>query len=268
MNYFELIEDAGWQGYIPVILCLCSVIFAAISIKKPGTPIYISGFSASIAVSWMVTMMSADTGLGITVEDLAAAGYTVFIIGGAITLICAVITGITSEKETGKETASSTVIEKRFGFPGSKVTDGKTCPNCGEKLSKTAVFCGVCGFNLADVKESSGRVCIHCGKPLKNDAVFCPFCGGKQGEDYTPVYTAPSSEKDVYTSATVKTSHPADVTKYGDVPFSSSSDKGFHTVSDLRDPKTSYAVPENDKKDYVPPKLKTSFPHSNGRRDA
>ncbi len=50
----------------------------------------------------------------------------------------------------------------------------KTCPNCGEKVSKTAKFCSNCGE-----KFSAGAFCSECGAKVDGDAKFCPECGKK-----------------------------------------------------------------------------------------
>ncbi len=50
----------------------------------------------------------------------------------------------------------------------------KTCPNCGEKVSKTAKFCSNCGE-----KFSAGSFCSECGAKIDGDAKFCPECGKK-----------------------------------------------------------------------------------------
>lgn len=47
-----------------------------------------------------------------------------------------------------------------------------TCPNCGEKLNKNALFCSTCGTPIA--KENT---CKKCGAELGENDKFCAACG-------------------------------------------------------------------------------------------
>lgn len=65
-----------------------------------------------------------------------------------------------------------------------------TCPNCGNALSSTAAFCGICGHAVATVPDSVDHIEAKqtvlpqnecepassfpkCGKPIQNTAAFC-----------------------------------------------------------------------------------------------
>lgn len=50
----------------------------------------------------------------------------------------------------------------------------KTCPSCGEKVSKTAKFCSNCGEKL-----NVTSFCSECGEKIDGDDKFCPSCGKK-----------------------------------------------------------------------------------------
>jgi Arc/MetJ-type ribon-helix-helix transcriptional regulator len=47
----------------------------------------------------------------------------------------------------------------------------KTCKQCGDTLSPSAVYCANCG------EKSSHRVFCDCGDELRSDWAFCPGCG-------------------------------------------------------------------------------------------
>jgi predicted transcriptional regulator len=47
----------------------------------------------------------------------------------------------------------------------------KTCGQCGETLSPSAVYCNNCG------EKAARRVFCDCGDELRSDWAFCPSCG-------------------------------------------------------------------------------------------
>jgi len=47
----------------------------------------------------------------------------------------------------------------------------KTCKQCGEILSPSAVYCQNCG------EKASRRVFCECGDEVRSDWAFCPSCG-------------------------------------------------------------------------------------------
>ena len=55
----------------------------------------------------------------------------------------------------------------------NSVKNSVTCPNCGEKLSKNAQFCIICGKKI----PSSKKTCENCGTEIVKDAQYCYVCG-------------------------------------------------------------------------------------------
>jgi len=47
----------------------------------------------------------------------------------------------------------------------------KSCKQCGENLSQSAVYCANCG------EKASHRVFCDCGDEIRSDWAFCPSCG-------------------------------------------------------------------------------------------
>ena len=74
-----------------------------------------------------------------------------------------------SDDNAGKS-SSETVNEDR----GSK---SKFCPNCGAKVSDSAVFCPNCGFKLTGENSNPTKFCQNCGEKIDINAEICPHCG-------------------------------------------------------------------------------------------
>ncbi len=56
-----------------------------------------------------------------------------------------------------------------------------SCPNCGEKIKPTMIFCSNCGYRLQEERKEEEKVkkrfCTGCGKPLDPGVSFCTECG-------------------------------------------------------------------------------------------
>ncbi len=53
------------------------------------------------------------------------------------------------------------------------------CPNCGEHLPITAMFCQKCGTNVTSLqahKVVKRKICPHCNQPNSTDAIYCSYC--------------------------------------------------------------------------------------------
>lgn len=55
------------------------------------------------------------------------------------------------------------------------------CPACQKAINASSVFCGYCGFRLADQNHDKKCINTSCGKSIRGMARFCPYCGTKQG---------------------------------------------------------------------------------------
>ena len=55
----------------------------------------------------------------------------------------------------------------------------KVCQNCHCAIPASQRFCGMCGFDTENVKQSSKAVCSACKSPITQNMKFCPECGKK-----------------------------------------------------------------------------------------
>jgi hypothetical protein len=51
------------------------------------------------------------------------------------------------------------------------------CPSCASPITVGQKFCGVCGFNLANLAQQKAIVCVTCGSPFAPGQQFCGVCG-------------------------------------------------------------------------------------------
>lgn len=54
------------------------------------------------------------------------------------------------------------------------------CPNCGNKLNESALFCGACGQKViiqAEEIKVDPNTCPNCNTPFEKDEKFCAECG-------------------------------------------------------------------------------------------
>ena len=60
-----------------------------------------------------------------------------------------------------------------------KVSPGRRCPNCYERVEKGSHFCAKCGTIIDDSSECTVMAkCGRCGERISDSAVdFCPRCG-------------------------------------------------------------------------------------------
>jgi len=60
----------------------------------------------------------------------------------------------------------------------------KVCRSCGNRLSGSELFCGICGKTLQSTspglsasQQIDGKTCSNCGKPIRATTRFCGICG-------------------------------------------------------------------------------------------
>ena len=60
----------------------------------------------------------------------------------------------------------------------------KVCRSCGNRLSGSELFCGICGKPLQSTspglsasQQIDGKTCSNCGKPIRATTRFCGICG-------------------------------------------------------------------------------------------
>jgi uncharacterized membrane protein YvbJ len=58
-------------------------------------------------------------------------------------------------------------------------TETSTCPQCGELLPLTAMFCHKCGTSVASLSQHKvvkRKICPHCGQYNPIDTQYCSYC--------------------------------------------------------------------------------------------
>jgi len=60
----------------------------------------------------------------------------------------------------------------------------KVCRSCGNPLSGSELFCGICGIPIKSISSDmyasqkiDGKTCSNCGKPIRATTRFCGTCG-------------------------------------------------------------------------------------------
>jgi predicted amidophosphoribosyltransferase len=60
----------------------------------------------------------------------------------------------------------------------------KVCRSCGNPLSGSELFCGICGIRIKSIspgmsasQQIDGKTCCNCGKPIRATTKFCGTCG-------------------------------------------------------------------------------------------
>ena len=64
-------------------------------------------------------------------------------------------------------------------YDEANASEMSACPECGEMLPLTSIFCHKCGASIAKLtmhKVVKRKVCPHCGQFNANDAVYCSYC--------------------------------------------------------------------------------------------
>ena len=51
------------------------------------------------------------------------------------------------------------------------------CPSCASPITVGQKFCGVCGFNLANLPQQKPNSCLTCGSAFSPGQQFCGVCG-------------------------------------------------------------------------------------------
>jgi hypothetical protein len=67
-----------------------------------------------------------------------------------------------------REAERKTEADERENAPDET---SKSCKQCGDTLSPSAVYCANCG------EKASHRVFCDCGDEIRSDWAFCPSCG-------------------------------------------------------------------------------------------
>ena len=60
-----------------------------------------------------------------------------------------------------------------------RISPGKHCPHCFERMEKGSHFCAKCGTIIDDLAECTAMAkCTRCGERIQDtDQEFCPRCG-------------------------------------------------------------------------------------------
>ena len=64
-------------------------------------------------------------------------------------------------------------------YDEANASEMSACPECGEMLPLTSIFCHKCGASIAKLtmhKVVKRKVCPHCGQFNANDAIYCSYC--------------------------------------------------------------------------------------------
>ena len=88
------------------------------------------------------------------------------------------------KQSTQTATASPVAVNLRqemsdlYGVQADE-SEMSACPECGEMLPLSSIFCHKCGASIAKItmhKVVKRKVCPHCGQFNANDAIYCSYC--------------------------------------------------------------------------------------------
>ena len=87
------------------------------------------------------------------------------------------------KQSTQTATASPVAVNLRQEmsdlYDEANASEMSACPECGEMLPLTSIFCHKCGASIAKItmhKVVKRKVCPHCGQFNANDGIYCSYC--------------------------------------------------------------------------------------------